>query len=323
MELPKELQKAIENEAMTLTTKKLAVLVSDISSRYREGKSSTDNKFLHSRDEIIAYIVYRMPATFGTVYSALFQVKEIYKEFKPKSLLDVGAGPGTAMWAATAIWPDIEKITLFEKDEEMIKIGKVLASNSNLASIKEANWLKVDVIKPFEIPTYDIIIASYSIGELPEDSQQKLIKKLWESTGDILIIIEPGTPIGFLRIKKARELLSSLGAHTIAPCPHDDICPMKDDDWCHFSSRITRSSMHRRVKNGELSYEDEKFSYLCMSHKYIQGIQGRIIRHPQIRKGHVSLEICSKDGLKQVVVTKKDREQYKKARDYKWGSIYS
>ncbi|MDI3478130.1 MAG: hypothetical protein PWQ59_1655 [Thermoanaerobacterium sp.] len=322
MEIPIELLNAIENVAVSIYTNKLATLVSDISIRYRNGKLSFYDKFITTYDETIAYVVYRMPATYGAIYTVLNHVKEVYNDFRLKSLLDVGAGPGTAMWAATAIWHDIDQITLLERDENMINIGKKLSSNSHHHSITNAKWLKVDLNRSFNAYRHDIVIASYSIGELNEDVQSKIIKKLWESANDILIIIEPGTKIGFSRIKRARETLISLGAHVIAPCPHDKECPIKDNDWCHFSSRIQRTSLHRKVKNGELPYEDEKFSYICASKNPPENINGRIIRHPQIRKGHVIIELCTKEGIKQVTVTKSNRDIYKKVRNLKWGSTF-
>ncbi|AST58443.1 ribosomal small subunit Rsm22 [Thermoanaerobacterium thermosaccharolyticum] len=320
MELPLELITAIENETEAIPTNKLTALVSDISKRYRDKNYS--DKFLSGYDETIAYVVYRMPATYGAIYTVLNHIKEVYNDFRPKSLLDVGAGPGTAMWAATAIWQDIDQITLLEKDENMINIGKKLSSNSNYDSIKNAKWLKIDLNRSFDAHRHDIVIASYSIGELNEDVQSKIIKKLWEIANNILIIIEPGTKIGFSRIKRAREALISLGANVIAPCPHADECPIDFDDWCHFSSRVQRTSLHRKVKNGQLPYEDEKFSYICVSKKPCKTIKSRVIRHPQIRKGHIILDLCTKDSIKKVTVTKSHGDIYKKARNMRWGSAF-
>ncbi|AEF17873.1 Ribosomal small subunit Rsm22 [Thermoanaerobacterium xylanolyticum LX-11] len=319
MEIPVDLLNGIEEESNKIPINKLISLVSDISNRYR----NTDDKHISSYEEAIAYISYRMPATFAVIYAVLKDIKDICSNINPKSILDVGAGPGTAMWAATSIWNDIEQITLLEKNKNMIKIGKNLSANSNNSSIKNSIWLEADLENLSELPKHDIVIASYSIGELNEDVQSKIIKKLWESAAnDILIIIEPGTKIGFSIIKRARETLISLGAHVIAPCPHANECPINDNDWCHFSSRVQRTSIHRKVKNGQLPYEDEKFSYICVSKKHCNMIKSRIIRHPQIRKGHIILDLCTKDGIKKVTVKKSDGDIYKKSRNSKWGSVF-
>lgn len=319
MNIPTELLNGIEEEASKIPVNKLISLVSDISNRYR----NTDEKHILSYEEAVAYISYRMPATFEAIYTVLKDVKDICgDDLKPKSILDVGAGPGTAIWAATSIWNDLDKITLLERNINMIKIGKKLSANSNNSSIKNSIWMEADLESLSELPKHDIVIASYSIGELNDDVQSEIIKKLWESANDMLIIIEPGTKIGFSNIKKAREILVSLGAHVIAPCPHDKECQIDFDDWCHFSSRVQRTSIHRKVKNGQLSYEDEKFSYICVSKRPCNMIKSRIIRHPQIRKGHIMLDLCTKDGIKKVTVTKSDGDIYKKVRNAKWGSVF-
>jgi len=203
----------------------------------------------------------------------------------------------------------------------MIDLGKRLSAYSSLTSVQEAKWLKVDITGTWEVSPHDLVIASYVLNELPQNSREAFIHRLWESTGDMLAIIEPGTPAGFLRIKQAREQLKAVGAKTIAPCPHDGICPMAEGDWCHFAQRVARSRLHRKVKAGELPYEDEKFSFVCMSRMCRPAVRGVVIRHPQIRKGHIYLEICTPEGLTRTVVTRKDKELFRKARGLRWGSV--
>jgi Mitochondrial small ribosomal subunit Rsm22. len=60
-----------------------------------------------------------------------------------------------------------------------------------------------------------------------------------------------------------------------------------------------------------------------VSKKPCKAIKSRIIRHPQIRKGHVIIELCTKEGIKQVTVTKSNRDIYKKVRNLKWGSTFN
>ncbi|NLN42060.1 MAG: rRNA methyltransferase, partial [Clostridiales bacterium] len=99
-------------------------------------------------------------------------------------------------------------------------------------------------------------------------------------------------------------------------------CPMADDNWCHFAQRISRSRLHRQVKAGELSFEDEKFSFVAVSREKGKVIEGRILRHPQVRKGHIIFEICSSDGISSRVITRKDKELYRYARSLNWGSPF-
>jgi ribosomal protein RSM22 (predicted rRNA methylase) len=274
-------------------------------------------------EDVTAYAAFRLPATFAAVYSALKQAKECSPGWNPKTLLDAGAGPGTAMWAAASLWPDLEHITLLERDEAMINLGKRLCAYSSVPSMLEAEWIKIDIAETDEVFPHDLVVASYVLNEIPESRSQAFIRKLWESTGDTLVVIEPGTPEGFWRIKQAREQLAAAGAKMIAPCPHDKSCPMPESDWCHFAQRVARSRLHRKVKGGELSYEDEKFSFVCMSRTGGRTAQGRVIRHPQVRKGHIRLELCTSEGLTSIVVTRKDKELFRRTRELQWGSAFS
>ena len=43
----------------------------------------------------------------------------------------------------------------------------------------------------------------------------------------MLVLVEPGTPQGFARIREARAALIAEGAHIVAPCTHENVCPME------------------------------------------------------------------------------------------------
>jgi ribosomal protein RSM22 (predicted rRNA methylase) len=165
----------------------------------------------------------------------------------------------------------------------------------------------------------DLVVASYSLGEMAEC--ETVVEKLWGMTQKVLIVVEPGTPKGFERLKSIRKQLLNGGAHLIAPCPHSNMCPLSEGDWCHFYARLNRSSLHRRAKEAHLSYEDEKFSYLIFAKEPVDLCAARVLRHPHKGKGHVRLTLCTSQGIKEKVVTKKDKEEYRLAKKSDWGDI--
>ena len=159
-----------------------------------------------------------------------------------------------------------------------------------------------------------MVITSYVINELTEADRQTAIMKMWNATNRLLVIIEPGTPDGFSHILQARKMLLEKGANIVAPCTHCSECPVAKDDWCSFYTRVSRSRMQKQTKNGELGYEDEKFSYIAFSKDVVSGPEARILRHPQINSGYVRVKLCTQNGVEEKTYSKKEKEIYKKVK---------
>ena len=132
-------------------------------------------------------------------------------------------------------------------------------------------------------------------------------------------MVEPGTPKGFALIRAVRDELLAAGAHIAAPCPGSMACPMVDPDWCHFAARVERSSLHRRLKGGELGYEDEKYSYVAFTREAMASPAARILRRPQHHPGWIELRTCAETGLATRRITKRDREAFREARQRRLG----
>jgi ribosomal protein RSM22 (predicted rRNA methylase) len=160
---------------------------------------------------------------------------------------------------------------------------------------------------------------SYVLGELSLADREDVVRWLAADAG-VVALVEPGTPAGYERIVAARDVLLGLGLTVIAPCPHDRDCPLRGRDWCHFSARLPRSGLHRRIKAATLGFEDEKFSYVIASTQRSRKAENRVLRHPRQRKGMVSLQLCTgEDGSADVVVSKRQNTLYRAARDVAWG----
>lgn len=316
MKLPIELIEAIEAEMDEVKTDKLLAGRKALTDRYKAGLAK--KQFMNTHEERLAYIASRMPATYRAVYEALKQAGHSLP-FTLQSHLDLGSGPGSALWASSELFPSLNHLSALEKDQELSALGKKLAQNSTHPALKEALWKPCDLESPPPLPEHDLVTLSYVIGELTQDSLPKLIENSFHAAKKMLLIIEPGTPQGFQRILKARTQLLSLGAHIAAPCPHTRACPMQGDDWCHFAARVERSALHRKLKEGELSYEDEKFSYIAVTKQPVPHPDARVLRVPVKRPGHISLTLCTSHGLQLKTLSKKDKELYKAAKDLRIG----
>src|SRR5262245_28560710 len=103
MQLPAPLRAATADLAREVPVVELRTAAESISCAYRT--SSAGGPQLRTRAEHLAYLLVRMPATFVAVTHALARLGERIPEFSPTSLLDLGAGPGTAAWAAVELFP--------------------------------------------------------------------------------------------------------------------------------------------------------------------------------------------------------------------------
>ncbi|HHT35859.1 MAG: small ribosomal subunit Rsm22 family protein [Candidatus Wallacebacter cryptica] len=320
MELPERLRDAIEAELNIQSSKQLAKLTADLSQRYREDPSD-GRTFIRSQADVEAYAAFRMPATFGAAGAVLDQVQEVLPAWQPQTLLDIGAGPGTVMWAAASRFPSLKAVDLVEREADMIRFGRRLAGYAENSLVKQAKWIQGD-IRDQELKPHDLVTAAYVLGELDSGARADFVSKLWEAANGTLVIIEPGTTQGFARIREAREQLIALGAQIAAPCPHQEECPITGSNWCHFSQRVARSSLHRQIKSGELGYEDEKFSYVAAARFPGRAVYGRILRHPQVRKGHIIFEVCGPDGLETKIISRRQKDLYRLAKELQWGSVF-
>ncbi|MBS0627530.1 MAG: rRNA methyltransferase, partial [Verrucomicrobia bacterium] len=243
-----------------------------ISARYR----SESGFFLQTEEERKAYLFTRLPGTFSAISKVLEEMLVRCPDLSIQSFLDVGAGPGTGMWAVSEFFQDVTKCTLLEKDRLFMDLGKELAKRSSTSFIQKALWKNCDVEKLSEVESHDLILLSYSIGEMKEEFWPFFLSVLWKSTNKALVIVEPGTPSGYAKLMKIREILKGLGGFLWAPCPHINPCPLLKGDWCHFSVRVPRTSLHRQLKSADLGYEDEKFSYPIFRKKPVSAFQNSI-----------------------------------------------
>lgn len=298
MEFPAELRGEIERLLSEENTDKLAKAAEGISARYRENDGS-GRRLVSSRRDILAYSAVRMPATFGAVSRSLELALECFPDDRFGTVLDVGAGTGAATHAA-ALMADCGEFTCIEREPEMISVGKQLTEFAGLPAV----WKQGDITSGFD-ESAELVMCSYCLNELTESARRKAVERLWNSTQRLLLIVEPGTPEGYSRILSAREQLIGLGARIATPCPHENACPLGSGDWCHFTVRVARSRLHKQLKGGDVPYEDEKFCFLAASREEISPCAARVLRHPRIDSGRITLKLCTPDGAEERMVTKK------------------
>jgi ribosomal protein RSM22 (predicted rRNA methylase) len=317
MELPPLLRQGVDALLRDTPASDIRKAAELLSRRYRA--ETRDGRF-HLSDALAtrAYLATRLPATYAAVRASMAAVADIRPDWTPRSLLDVGAGPGSAFWASCDQWPSITQATMVEGSEPIRRVGEQLAQK---AAPKQTTWLAADIQRGLpKLDRADLVTLSYVLGELAPDAAAPLIDRLWSLADDTLLVVEPGTPAGWQRILQMRDRLIAHGAHIVAPCAHAARCPLTAPDWCHFSRRVARSRVHRLAKDADVPWEDEKFIYLAMSRVPTERPLARMLAPPRVSSGMVRLKLCCDSGeLEQRVVTKRQGQAYKIARRLGWG----
>lgn len=289
-----------------------------ISEHYRQRGAS--RQVISGADDAVAYALSRMPATYAAVSAVLAELVARAPGFAPRTLLDAGAGPGTAGWAVAEAFEGIA-LTLMDHNRAFLALAGTLTEGT---AMDGAQLLEADLGR-FELPTrYDLVTCAYALTELPDDEMLAAAERLWRHSDGVLAIIEPGRPRDYQRLMAVRERLIGLGGRVLAPCPHERECPLDEPDWCHFSVRLSRSRDHMRMKGGTLGYEDEKYSYLVVARPGIgAAAAGRVLRRPEENKFSVTLAVCGADGLETRVVPSRDKPAFKAAKKLDWGDASS
>ena len=300
MNLPLDLKLQLELLLDGYSLKELKNIASSIIEQYKNG-SEKGNDLINSELASKVYAVYRLPATYSAFSDALKHTVELYNE-NIDSVIDIGAGSGAASLAVSHLLPSIKKYTLLERNKYMMEIGK---------SLHNFDYINYDLSKDNLDINADLVISNYVLNELDQNNRINAINKMWNMTNKMMVIVEPGTPEGFQIIREIRDYIISIGGYIVSPCPHMNVCL---NPWCHFSTRVSRSKLHKDLKGGDAPYEDEKYCYIAFSKNEITPCKQRILRHPQINPGFVELEVCTKEGTKQIKYSKKDKEKFKAAR---------
>ncbi|WP_432026578.1 small ribosomal subunit Rsm22 family protein [Streptomyces sp. 1222.5] len=303
-----------------LPSKEVAAAVERLIANYR-GDTPTDAPILRDRADVAAYAAYRMPATFEAVRSALAAFADAVPGGTPGSHLDVGGGTGAATWAVAATWPGGRDVTVLDWAEPALALGREIAAAN--PALGNARWQRARIGAGLTLDPADLVTVSYVLNELSAADRTALVDAA-AGAAQSVVIVEAGTPAGYARVIEARDRLIEAGFRIAAPCPHSAACPIEPGrDWCHFSARVGRSSLHRQVKGGSLAYEDEKFSYVAATRLPAGPAPARVVRRPQIRKGQVLLDLCeAEEQLRRATVTKRHGDLYKAARDAEWGDAW-
>jgi len=320
-DLPPDLKAGLDRLAHGMSRKAIAGRAAAQSQNYRAGGGS---RGIATADDMLAYAFTRLPATYAAAMAVYTAMRQTLPTFQPRAMLDVGAGPGTAAFAAIRAFETLDDIRLIDANAELRKLALTLMAEADSETLRRVtdgrsyqhgNALTLlDGMEPA-----DLVVASYAAGEIADSELSRFATLLWGATAGALVIIEPGTPEGHRRVLRMRGDAVAAGAHVAAPCPHAHACPLQPPDWCHFAQRLPRSRDHLRIKGAEVPFEDEKFSYVVLSRGQPQAAGARVLAPPKISKISVTAKLCTESGLVADIAARRDAPSYRERKSWRWG----
>ena len=306
MILPIDLQEKINSLYSSINKQILTDSRIGLTSRYKQTKES-GRSLIDSKTDGIVYAISRMPATYSVVHTLLDSLIEQEFICDISNVFDVGSGTGAGYFATKDVLPDVE-ISLFERDLNMIQTFKQLDETKAVQ--------RFDLVKDEFSSKADLIMTSYVLSEMNEETRMMSVKKMLEASNRYVLLIDTGTPRTYENFMKIKRMINeSDGVSIIAPCASEK-CGLKND-YCQFFARVERSSLQKMSKDASLSYEDEKYFYLLIEKSDVKHDFCRVIRRPQIKTNLTELKVCDKDGVKDLKITKKSKELYKKSKKVK------
>jgi len=310
--MPAALIAALDTLLEGVSRRDLAERSARLTAEYRKSGAAR----LGERLDHIAYAVARMPATYAAISAALEWTTPALAGWQPRSLLDLGSGPGTAIWAARERFAGLEVVTAMERDSGMTGMAKDL-SPPDLS----IGRVEVDLASAaLSLPRSELVIASYVLGELAGAAGAALVDRAWAACSGMMLLVEPGTPAGARTIGLARGRLIAAGVHILAPCPNALACPMAAPGWCHFPARLPRSRAHMQIKSADVPFEDEKFAYLAVARfPAAPAMSARIVAPVTISKSGAELKVCKDGSISRLAVARRDGEAFRLARKRDWG----
>lgn len=248
-----------DNGASASLAKDIAML----SSLFTKERTRISARYLDDPALKAGYAAYFLPVNFAKVQLLLSEMPDDWAERSELSVLDIGAGPGTASlavwdWLAThaQVNPPALHVTAVDHSTAALKQSARLwqiygqeapEGRAHLTTVAEQieKLVRVGVSGAIHAPApFDLIIVANCINELfqessdPDTDRVTLLERLLASLRQdgTLMVVEPALRSTARALHRTRDRLLAQGVCTVySPCLHDRSCPalLHPDDWCH------------------------------------------------------------------------------------------
>lgn len=324
--LPLDINNVISSLLSEQKTKEWVNRAVILHGRYMERDRGTSDSYIRDYLDALAYLGLRTPATYAQIYGALLQIQETIPLWEPQSLLDIGSGPGTALWAAKTIWPSLQTAVCIDQEKHFLSINKEIIQKSSLPMHVSFDQQDTKSLRNNRA-MYDVVVIANVLNELSISEQKTLLEQAYSHCSGIMIIVEPGTPFGIQIVQDAAKNFSRK-ANLLAPFVKNTFVVI-DKQWIHFSQRFIRPEFQKRIRQHmrestlmASDWEEAKYAYVAMGKiPTEEKAWGRVVGPSIKQKGFLEIPVLTEDGVTQVKVLKRYKNTYAFAKDLQWGDV--
>lgn len=243
--------------------------------------------YMEDRELFGAYLLYYWPVSYMQVSLALAELR-----LEPRSVLDLGSGPGPASAAIidalaetnpahTAEGPGgggLEELVLVDGSARALDAASTLLAPT-LAGALRPSTLVANLESGAELPEgpFDLVVTGHCLNELwigRDDAIARRARLLEMAAarltpGGAILVLEPALLSTSRELLELRDLLASRGWALLGPCPGSYPCPALaagSERSCHcLSSWRPPAPVAQLAAAAGLDRGSVKFSYIALS----------------------------------------------------------
>lgn len=264
-----------------------------------------------------AYLLFYWPVSYAQGRQVLGELPS-----RPRTVLDLGSGPGPLAFAAMD--GGAAEVTAADRSKPALALARELAAEAGEA-LATRDW---DPMKGGELPPGDFSLITmghvlnelYGQGEAAIEKRTALCEKILVrlKKGQTLLIMEPALRDTSRDLLQIRDRLVKAGHAVRAPCMYRGDCPalVKDSDWCHAERPWQMPQVVEEIARAAgLHKEALKMSYLALAPKgedwraLPEGRFFRIVSEPLEGKGRQRYIGCGPEGRVGLAMQEKHRTE--------------
>ncbi len=172
--------------------------------------------------ETAAGLKRRWRPNYSVLRRTLEEIKVLRPDFAPRSIMDFGCGSGASSIASIRSFPSISMVHGVDRSlsqrqafEAIVPAASDLTPNPNSGASDSTRRLLMT--PSFEKDgVYDLVVCTYTMSELQTAQDAAVLaERLYEKVppGGVLVLVEPGNPLGFRNIIAARRALLGIDVH--------------------------------------------------------------------------------------------------------------